>query len=86
MTLCAVVQGDGGLSNSVTSVEELGELLSVILLCVDSADGGLLLHKVVWCFFLHFLHQNLDWQHDTLWCTKQLKYRLSLLTTSSLFW
>ena len=86
VTACGVVQGDAGVSSPVTSVEELGELLSVTLPCVGSVDGGSLLHEVVWCFFLHFLHQNLDWQFDTLRCAKQLKHQLSLLTISSRFW
>ena len=56
VTVCGVVQDDAGVSIPVTSSEEFGELLSVTLSRVGSADGCALLHKVVWCFFLHFLH------------------------------
>jgi len=59
------VQADAGVNIYVASAEELGELLSVNLSHVGFADGGSLLHKMLWCFILHFLHQNLDWQCDT---------------------
>ena len=66
VTVCNVVQGDADVSNPVTSAEEPDEAFSVTLSLVSSADGGSLLHKVVWCLFLHFLHRNLDWHCDTL--------------------
>jgi len=47
------------------SVKEVGGLMSVTLSCED-LDGVTLLHKVVWCFFLHFLPRNLDWHCNTL--------------------
>ena len=72
-TVSAVVQGDASVSSPVTSTKELDEAFSVTLSHVVSADGGSLLHRV-WCHFLHFLHQNLDWLCDTLWCAKQLKH------------
>jgi len=45
------------------SVKELGagSLLSAVLSQVGPEDWVSLLHKVVWGFFLHFLHQNFDW-------------------------
>ena len=86
MTVCNVAQGDTGVSNPVASAEEPDEASSATFSHVGSADGGSLLHKVVWCLFLHFLYRDLDWHCDTLWCARQLKHSLSLLTISSRFW
>jgi len=44
--------------------------------------GESLLHKLVWCCFLHVLHQNFDEHCDTLWWPKQLKHKFSFLTRS----
>jgi len=51
----------------------------------DLVCDTLLLQRLVWFFFLHFLQLNFEGHWDTLWLAKQLKQRLLLLIMSSLF-
>jgi len=68
VTECDTILGDTGARNPATSVEGLdtGGFSSTVLSRFEGCVCVPLLHKVVWCFFLHFLHQNLNWHWDTL--------------------
>lgn len=56
---------------------------AILLSCIWSTVGRWIVHKLVQCFLWHNLQQFLELQCIALWLPKQLKYNLSLFTTSN---